>query len=210
MGMRRAFRQGAALLSCCWLLACNRQQQNAIPLSLSRDSIALKDSIYLQYIRSGLAELNMIPLNKTTDSLSFRITLFPWVAVRPTGILIRYSDHAWHTYKMQFKAKIVMPPNAETSHLHAVEERITRVIPALPYPQLCDSLKRYLPLPRQEEIPGFRDNILDGHYFIIEWATPQYWRAVSYHSPGAFTDSTNRRAAALVRFLETYVSRFED
>lgn len=165
-------------------------------------------------------ELNFARLDKGVDSISIRI----WISgmVIPLDVIsIHYSNNNWFASKTYYWTSFPQP--GEKGYKGGItSEGLTqmvldslqtfRVKPKIPFSDIIDSVQYFniLGIPSQEEIPNFRDTVADGFNYVIEIATKDYYKIISYHCPAAYAkeEINNRKVTEFLDFISRNLSGF--
>jgi hypothetical protein len=75
--------------------------------------------------------------------------------------------------------------------------------------QFADSLQKvdFSKMISQDQIENFRDNVADGITYLLEVATPKYYKLITYHCPERFakTEINNKKFIDLVLALDQHL-----
>ncbi len=166
------------------------------------------------------SELNFPRLDKGVDSLSIRI----WISgmIIPHDVIsLSYSNGNWFATKTYYWTSF--PQIGEKGYKGGITiEGMTQMIldssntfrikPNIPFSKLVDTIQYFniLNIPNQNEIPNFRDRVVDGFEYTIEIATKTYYKIISYHCPDVYAkeEINNKKVAEFLKFVSRSLTGF--
>lgn len=129
-----------------------------------------------------------------TNSFELRIRHGLTMAQPHQLLILKYEDSCWILTQIFYWSKGY---DINENRMKFVTDSLishTQLLSAGAFPTIEYISKfRLDSLPNQKDIPEFRDISADGRYYIVEIATPQFYKAISYHNPAFFTDQYNRQ-----------------
>lgn len=189
------------------LFGCSdRTSQNKSNNSTKKTETAVNDSSWTT--RLSIA-LNLPTINRGVDSFELRL----WSSLSITDIrnviILRFSGGRWHCTESQYWVETIDEMGVNSA-LSADSIQTKKVLPAIPYKDLLDSIKHYeiWNIPTQQDIPDFVDRTADGMTYTLEIAQPHKYYSVTYRNPQAYTDPANEKFNALLKFLSRSINVF--
>ncbi|CAN5716717.1 hypothetical protein BH10BAC2_BH10BAC2_17400 [soil metagenome] len=148
-------------------------------------------------------ELNFTRFDNGVDSFAILI----WVSgifVPSNVISIHYSNNHWFTTNTYYWTSF--PEVGEKDYHGGVNmESLTKLIigsaqtfrikTSIPFSRIIYTIEQFniLNIPTQEEIPNFKDRVADGFSYVIEIATKDYYKTISYQCPDIYKDEINNK-----------------
>lgn len=150
----------------------------------------------IDFSREASRSLNLPAIINGVDSFELRIWMSSMVSPLVLTI-VRFENDEWFVFNYLYYS----------GHEGVDSSKMER----MPYPNGIEKVvsmlgsDSILNLPSQVAIPGFVDNMADGHTITIEIATRKHYKALQYHCPERYpNEPNNRKFVNLVEFLNRY------
>lgn len=187
----------ALILFSLYLFSCSikrDEKQEAFKI-LIPDSSLHKPNNEISISRLRADEFNLPYLNDGVDSFELRI--WQTSIVNPKKLVVlRNCKKMWAGYTYDYYVEngsvdsfVVKKINTPDS-IKEIQSFLIR--------------KDILELPSQKDIPEFNDNIADGQFLTLEFATKDFYKSLTYHCPESFADKDNRKFVEAIRYLDNY------
>jgi hypothetical protein len=153
-------------------------------------------------------QLNLNTLDKGVDSFEIR-WWFPGYFSSNTIFDFRYcNSNGWLANKTTFFYGQNKKTGDQSNKYKIDSSKTENLHPIMDMERIYYTIKAFdiFHVPSQTNIPNFKDNINDGTYLVIEIATKDYYKIISYHCPDAYrNEPNNQKILQIYQFLLTYL-----
>jgi hypothetical protein len=187
-----------------YLCSCNQHKQPEKPAFKTEilDTIGMS-TLYQAYYGKDAPKIiehnsKIFPIysiENGVDSFELRLKIHPELIGATELDIIKFVDNEW------IGEHLFILYGREWSGWDSVT--IKRFAPKCGWKNFIDTLYNsdLFILPSQRQIKNFEDGIDDGTNYTLELATKGRYRRISYHDPGAFTDSFDEKFWNVLLFI---------